>query len=244
MGRKCLFVNLDQVGLADGRGNAEIPVLVMNVAYPVVPEQVVGFCAGKRAVLLAEEGQPEYLEQEIALHLRRADVQTRLHGKDLLPSGGEYTVEVLARGLLAYADQHLPGAVSAEGRQWLADITRRREAAAAMLAEPLPARPPTFCVGCPERPVFSALKLAQQQVGDLHVAADIGCHAIHHLSSKIPNYRLRACHARNAHLLSGVRRLSLADIPGCFSYILWDPQACRLTTIEALRSAAPVPVAS
>jgi indolepyruvate ferredoxin oxidoreductase alpha subunit len=168
---------MQQLGLADGRGNAEIPVLVMNVAYPVVPEQVVGFCASKRAVLLAEEGQPEYLEQEIALHLRRADVQTRLHGKDLLPSGGEYTVEVLARGLMAYADQHLPGAVSAEGRQWLADITRRREAAAALLAAPLPARPPTFCVGCPERPVFSALKLAQQQVGDLHVAADIGCHA-------------------------------------------------------------------
>jgi len=168
---------MQQLGLADGHGRAEIPVLVMNVAYPVVPEQVVSFCAGKRAVLLAEEGQPEYLEQEIALHLRRADVQTRLHGKDLLPSGGEYTVEVLARGLLAYAEQHLPGAVSEEGRQWLAGITQRREAAAALLAKPLPARPPTFCVGCPERPVFSALKLAQQQVGDLHVAADIGCHA-------------------------------------------------------------------
>ena len=168
---------MQQLGLADGHGRAEIPVLVMNVAYPVVPEQVVSFCAGKRAVLLAEEGQPEYLEQEIALHLRRADVQTRLHGKDLLPSGGEYTVEVLARGLLAYAEQHLPGAVSEEGRQWLAGITQRREAAAALLAKPLPARPPTFCVGCPERPVFSALKLAQQQVGELHVAADIGCHA-------------------------------------------------------------------
>jgi indolepyruvate ferredoxin oxidoreductase alpha subunit len=168
---------MQQLGLADGHGRAEIPVLVMNVAYPVVPEQVVSFCAGKRAVLLAEEGQPEYLEQEIALHLRRADVQTRLHGKDLLPSGGEYTVEVLARGLLAYAEQHLPGALSEEGRQWLAGITQRREAAAALLAKPLPARPPTFCVGCPERPVFSALKLAQQQVGDLHVAADIGCHA-------------------------------------------------------------------
>jgi indolepyruvate ferredoxin oxidoreductase alpha subunit len=168
---------MQQLGLADGHGRAEIPVLVMNVAYPVVPEQVVSFCAGKRAVLLAEEGQPEYLEQEIALHLRRADVQTRLHGKDLQPSGGEYTVEVLARGLLAYAEQHLPGAVSEEGRQWLAGITQRREAAAALLAKPLPARPPTFCIGCPERPVFSALKLAQQQVGDLHVAADIGCHA-------------------------------------------------------------------
>ncbi len=74
-------------------------------------------------------------------------------------------------------------------------------------------------------------------------SADIGCHAIHHLSSKIPNYRLRACHERNAHLLTGVRRLSLADIPGCFSYILWDPQACRLTTIDDQRSAVPVAAA-
>ncbi|WP_216904594.1 fatty acid desaturase [Synechococcus sp. CCY 9618] len=64
-------------------------------------------------------------------------------------------------------------------------------------------------------------------------SADIGCHAIHHLSSRIPNYRLRAAQERNAHLLGGVRRLSLADIPTCFSYILWDPLACRLTTIDA-----------
>ena len=42
----------------------------------------------------------------------------------------------------------------------------------------LPARPPGFCIGCPERPVFSALKLAQQAVGPVHIAADIGCHAL------------------------------------------------------------------
>jgi len=41
----------------------------------------------------------------------------------------------------------------------------------------LPARPPQFCIGCPERPVFAALKLVQQDVGPVHVAADIGCHA-------------------------------------------------------------------
>ncbi len=69
-------------------------------------------------------------------------------------------------------------------------------------------------------------------------SADIGCHAIHHLSAKIPNYRLRGCQERNQHLLAGVTRLSLADIPDCFSYILWDPEACRLTTIAAHRSAS------
>ncbi|WP_259720940.1 fatty acid desaturase [Synechococcus sp. CS-1328] len=64
-------------------------------------------------------------------------------------------------------------------------------------------------------------------------SADIGCHAIHHLSSAIPNYRLRACQQRNQHLLSGVKRLRLGDIPTCFDYILWDPAAERLATLPA-----------
>jgi indolepyruvate ferredoxin oxidoreductase, alpha subunit len=103
-----LMRSLQQLGLADAFGQTDIPVLVLNVTYPVVPEQVTAFCAGKRAVLMVEEGQPEYLEQEIALHLRRQDIQTPLHGKDLLPSGGEYSVEVLARGLLAFCQKYLP----------------------------------------------------------------------------------------------------------------------------------------
>jgi indolepyruvate ferredoxin oxidoreductase alpha subunit len=48
---------------------------------------------------------------------------------------------------------------------------------ASKLDQALPARPPGFCIGCPERPVFSALKLAQKDVGEVHIAADIGCHS-------------------------------------------------------------------
>jgi indolepyruvate ferredoxin oxidoreductase alpha subunit len=163
-----LVRSLQQMGLADAFGDSEIPLLVLNVTYPLVPEQVAEFCAGKQAVLVVEEGQPEYIEQEIATLLRRRDIQTKLHGKDMLPSGGEYTVEVLSRGLARFLD----GDAS-----WLPALDARRQSAAAQLPEPLPARPPSFCVGCPERPVFSALKLAQQQVGNVHIAADIGCHA-------------------------------------------------------------------
>jgi omega-6 fatty acid desaturase (delta-12 desaturase) len=61
-------------------------------------------------------------------------------------------------------------------------------------------------------------------------SADIGCHAIHHLCSAIPNYRLQACQRHNAHLLGGVTRLGLADLGRCFAYILWDPERSRLTT--------------
>lgn len=172
-----LVRSLQQLGLADAFGGTDIPLLVLNVTYPIVPGQVADFCAGKRAVLVVEEGQPEYIEQEIATLLRRRDIQTRLHGKDLLPSGGEYSVEVLATGLTQFAASYLPGPATEAARRWLAGNVERRQATAAGLEKPLPARPPGFCIGCPERPVFSALKLAQQQIGDVHIAGDIGCHA-------------------------------------------------------------------
>ncbi len=169
---------LQQLGLANAYGESDIPLLVLNVTYPLVPEQVADFCAGKRAVLVVEEGQPEYIEQEIATMLRRRDIQTRLHGKDLLPQGGEYSVEVIAGGLVPFARNYLGEAAADSAGQWLAANRERRAAVSAQLTKPLPPRPPGFCIGCPERPVFSALKLAQQDIGPVHVAADIGCHAL------------------------------------------------------------------
>ncbi|TFZ01236.1 indolepyruvate ferredoxin oxidoreductase subunit alpha [Ramlibacter rhizophilus] len=206
-----LLRSLQELGLANAFGESDIPLLVLNVTYPLVPEQVADFCVGKRAVIVVEEGQPEYIEQEIATLLRRRDIQTRLHGKDLLPQGGEYSVEVLATAMLGFAQQYLGGGASTgsartdinsvrpvpspsvhpepvegrrppssltQARQWLDAIGQRRSTVAATLDKPLPARPPSFCVGCPERPVFAALKLAQQDIGPVHVAADIGCHAL------------------------------------------------------------------
>ena len=173
-----LIRSLQQLGLANAYGESDIPLLVLNVTYPLVPEQVADFCVGKRAVLVVEEGQPEYIEQEIATMLRRRDIQTRLHGKDLLPLGGEYSVEVIAGGLVPFADRYLGAPAADSARQWLAANRERRGAVAAQLTKPLPPRPPGFCIGCPERPVFSALKLAQQDIGPVHVAADIGCHAL------------------------------------------------------------------
>jgi indolepyruvate ferredoxin oxidoreductase alpha subunit len=37
-------------------------------------------------------------------------------------------------------------------------------------------RPPSFCTGCPERPIFAAIKLAERELGQHHVSSDIGCH--------------------------------------------------------------------
>jgi indolepyruvate ferredoxin oxidoreductase alpha subunit len=168
---------LQQISLADAFGQTQIPLLVLNVTYPLVPGEVSTFCAGKRAVLVVEEGQPEYIERDVLAALRRLDVQTPVHGKDMLPAAGEYTVEVLVQGFVKLIERYLPQLDVDAARAWL-DANTKRRAAVMQQAGPLPARPPGFCIGCPERPVFSALKLAQAQVGPVHIAADIGCHAL------------------------------------------------------------------
>src|SRR3974390_2645896 len=93
---------LERLGLADAFGASRVPMLVLNVVYPLVPEELRAFCAGKRAVLVVEEGHPEYIEQALNVELRRADLQTRVLGKGALPKAGEYTAEVLLNGLAAF----------------------------------------------------------------------------------------------------------------------------------------------
>jgi omega-6 fatty acid desaturase (delta-12 desaturase) len=63
--------------------------------------------------------------------------------------------------------------------------------------------------------------------------ADIAYHHIHHLSERIPNYRLSQCHQANIHLLGDVRRLYLSEVSTCFSLILWDRDKLKLTTTTA-----------
>jgi indolepyruvate ferredoxin oxidoreductase alpha subunit len=164
------------LGLADDFGASRIPILALNVVYPLVPDEIVEFAKTKKSILIVEEGQPEFIEQEIATILRRADVATKLHGKDLLLMAGEYTAEVLVRGLDRFVKQHAAHLDVSSGTRWLASISSTREKAGQLLGA-LPQRPPNFCVGCPERPVFSAMKLVGKDIGKPHVSMDIGCHA-------------------------------------------------------------------
>lgn len=155
------------LGLADLFGRSAVPVYVMNVTYPVVDEEVLEFCAGKRAVLLVEEGQPNFIEQNIAAVLRAAGSGCALHGKDLLPVAGEYTAGVVMAGVKAFLQRHGVLAVPQASTSRIIPI------------QPAPVvhnRPPGFCTGCPERPIFTAMKLVERELGPHHVSADIGCH--------------------------------------------------------------------
>ncbi len=239
---------LEVLGLADAFGNSRIPLYVLNVTYPLVDEEVVSFCAGKRAVLLVEEGQPDFIEQALSTVLRRADVQTRLHGKDVLPMAGEYTGGVLTAGLARFVERAAPellagrllpraarpapaapalselsaasasSATSAAAASTsAAPVVARIDAAsiprpprkapvempvetpvevpvtvaatmAATFATAVHPRPPSFCTGCPERPIFTAMKLLERELGRHHVSCDIGCN----LFSILPPFEIGA----------------------------------------------------
>jgi len=224
---------LEVLGLADPFGRSRIPLYVLNVTYPLVDEEVVSFCAGKRAVLLVEEGQPDFIEQALNTVLRRADLRTRVHGKDVLPMAGEYTGGVMAQGIARFVEQAaptllagrlLPRAARAPGAGGTAGSASPSQALApsqsqsqsqstdativaridpASIARPAPKpavdpiaavaphvhpRPPSFCTGCPERPIFAAMKLLERELGKHHVSCDIGCN----LFSILPPFEIGA----------------------------------------------------
>jgi indolepyruvate ferredoxin oxidoreductase, alpha subunit len=168
---------LARLGLADHFGNARIPIYCLNLAYPLIPDEVKSFCAGKTDVLIVEEGYPDYVEQGVNTELRRADIQTRIHGKGALPKAGEYTSEVVLRGLANFIRDAKPAGLDAAAIVATADRLLGHKSAAIATVGDLPPRPPSFCTGCPERPVFAAIKLTQREIGPTHISADIGCHS-------------------------------------------------------------------
>lgn len=176
---------LELHGLADAFGNSRIPIHVLNVTYPLVDREFERFALGKRAILIVEEGQPEFIEQAAHTFLRRADIQTKVHGKDVLPMAGEYTGQVMKEGLGRFVRLYEPGLIAASGPP---EGDNRRKAALAALDGKVHGRPPSFCTGCPERPIFTAMKLVERELGPHHVACDIGCH----LFSILPPFNIGA----------------------------------------------------
>ena len=162
---------LQRLGLADLYGETQVPLYVLNVTYPLVRDEFLEFCEGKDSLLVVEEGQPEFIEQQLATMLFRAGRKIALHGKGMLPMAGEYTGQVLMDGISAYLRETAPGLLPDTVRapnQPTPDIPD--------LSKTVPTRPPGFCTGCPERPIFAAMKLVQQELGQHQISGDIGCH--------------------------------------------------------------------
>jgi indolepyruvate ferredoxin oxidoreductase alpha subunit len=170
---------LQRLGLANDFGDSQLPLYVMNVGWPMVDDEFLGFCDGKDAVLLIEEGTPAFIEQVLRSALHKSGAPTRLAGKGAIPEVGELSGQVLIDSLRTFLSDHAPD---------LLPDTRSNTTQPALpdLAGVVPPRPPSFCTGCPERPIFAALKLVEQARGTHQIASDIGCH----LFSTMPPFEI------------------------------------------------------
>ncbi len=67
-------------------------------------------------------------------------------------------------------------------------------------------------------------------------SGNIGFHHIHHLTPRVPNYRLEECHRACRTLIPGVASLSLLQALRAPAYALWDEAAGRMVRFSDLRS--------
>jgi indolepyruvate ferredoxin oxidoreductase alpha subunit len=170
--------SLEVLGEADVTGVCNFPMLCLNVIHPLVPAEIIEFVKDKDQVLIVEEGMPNSLEIQIRAIVQAAGLaQLKIYGKDLLPEAGEYTPMVLVQGLSNWLTekvyQHQDNVAANVAGEIMAQVGK----AGAFLSEPLPDRLPLFCTGCPERPIFTALKISEHKHGTTpHYAGDIGCY--------------------------------------------------------------------
>lgn len=170
---------LSAYGLADEEGwvDERLDILQLNVIFPISEEQILQFFKGKKAVLLVEEGKPNLIEQNIRSILHRYGIEVAFHGQDLIPDVGELTPDRLLPAIAQFLQQVLPD--FAETVQRETAVRLQRKELAEQLLDPVTPRVPTFCVGCPERPVFSQMKILEELEGevDFH-AGDVGCYGM------------------------------------------------------------------
>jgi len=131
----------------------------------------VEFASGKRALLIVEEGQPEYIEQSVNQFLRNADIQTRVIARVRCPWRENIRVPWSARASRRFVAQWAPGA----GHRGVPRVAAPAPAPAPANERPLlpmdllrkavPPRPPGLCTGCPERPFFSSMKIVPERAG-------------------------------------------------------------------------------
>ena len=84
---------------------------------------------------------------------------------------GEYTGKVLLNGVTEFLKSAAPHLLPDHIRS-----PNDQKYTIPDLSKTVPIRPPGFCTGCPERPIFAGMKLVEQELGKHQITGDIGCH--------------------------------------------------------------------
>ncbi|GBD38103.1 MAG: hypothetical protein KatS3mg078_0595 [Deltaproteobacteria bacterium] len=139
----------------------QCPIYSMHCLYPVSEREILEFLTGKERVLVIEEGMPNLLEKEIRAIAQSKGIKTEILGKGIVPESGEVTYETVLEALSRFFN------VPVDMGKEIKEVE-------------LPERKPTFCTGCPERPIFSAIKIFKRQNPGVKLlfSNDIGCYAL------------------------------------------------------------------
>jgi len=126
----------------------DAPLFKLGLSCPAPLDRLRAFAASVDAVLVVEETEP-LLEEE----LKAAGIE--VHGKDVLPTLGELSPDVLRPAVARLNGETLP-------------VT---ETVAPQTVFP---RPPTMCVACPHLGVYYTLS----QLKNIVISGDIGCYTL------------------------------------------------------------------
>jgi indolepyruvate ferredoxin oxidoreductase alpha subunit len=157
----------------------ECSLYSLHCLYPIVETEVADFLADKESVLIVEEGMPNLIEKEVRAIAQANGLKTRISGKDIIPKAGEVSYETVVFGLSKFFG--VPVDIKGEV---LDSSTLPRPSVKPVdnlgTGLELPERRPTFCTGCPERPIFSAIKILKKENPKARFlfSSDIGCYAL------------------------------------------------------------------
>lgn len=180
---RCLY----NLGEADLSGKSSISILNLNVTYPLVSEQISDFIRDKKSVLILEEGMPNLIEEQIRSIAQRQKIYSDIIGKGTLPVNGEYTPDRIIKGIGDYLINNIEAPHKIDIlKEKSTSVDEHKSKAASFLKDPITLRNPIFCTGCPERPIFTAIKILEEQYGKSYYASDIGCYSM----SGLPPFNL------------------------------------------------------
>jgi len=187
---RCLY----HLGESDLSGNCNIPIYNLNVTYPLVPNELNKFFENKKSILILEEGMPNLIEEHIRAIAQRSKSKTDIYGKDIITNEAEFTPAKILKGvsefLIKTSESNTRSLYMNEKLEtFLGHIDRADKYTKNELTQ----RTPVFCTGCPERPIFTAIKILEEKYGTSYYAADIGCYSM----SALPPFNM-------SHSLTGM----------------------------------------
>ncbi|MFB3147227.1 MAG: thiamine pyrophosphate-dependent enzyme, partial [Thermodesulfobacteriota bacterium] len=119
------------------------------------------------------------IEEQIRSIAQRAKLGLDIFGKDILPKAGEYTPDHIAKGVGSFLLKNTLSNYEKERIKERSEYTEKhKEKASTYLKQPVAKRNPVFCTGCPERPIFTAIKMLEEDYGRSYYASDIGCYSM------------------------------------------------------------------